>query len=149
MKLWKKLLIGVLVVAAIGIGLVGYGIFKVQKLYTEKIAPDMVRYTQMTSAEQDKYIVSRMEELTTMIAGEDKDGKGKAVVQAMETNPELRQAGIVWGRAVCASIIKDNDDLSSRLTPAQKAQYKREAEDLDDKSEHFQNMMRKAGLLKK
>ena len=64
-------------------------------------------------------------------------------------NPELRQAGIVWGRAVCASIIKDNDDLSSRLTPAQTAQYKKEAEDLDDKSEHFQNMMRKAGLLKK
>ena len=148
MKLWKKLLIGVLVVAAIGIGLVGYGIFKVQKLYTEKIAPDMVRYTQMTSAEQDKYIVSRMEELTTMIAGEDKDGKGKAVVQAMETNPELRQAGIVWGRAVCASIIKDNEDLSSRLTPAQKEQYKKEAEDLDGKSQHFQDMMKKAGLMK-
>ena len=111
MKLWKKLLIGVLVVAAIAIGLVGYGIFKAQKLYTEKIAPDMVRYTQMTTAEQDKYIVSRMAELTTMIAGEDKDGKGKAVVEAMEKNPELRQAGIVWGRAVCASIIKDDDDL--------------------------------------
>jgi hypothetical protein len=149
MKLWKKLLIGVLVLVALGIGIVGYGLFKMQKLYTEKIAPDMVRYTQMTSAEQDKYIVSRMEDLTMMIAGDDKDGTGKAVVEAMEKDPALRQAGIVWGRAICASIIKDNDDLSSRLTPAQKEQYKKEAEDLDDKSEHFQNMMRKAGLLKK
>ena len=148
MKLWKKLLIGVLIVAAVGVGFVGYGLFKMQKLYSEKIAPDMVRYTQMTSAEQDKYIVSRMEELTTMIAGEDKDGKGKAVVKAMETNPELRQAGIVWGRAVCASIIKDDADLSSKLTPAQKEQYKKEAEDLDDKSQHFQDMMKKAGLTK-
>ena len=149
MKLWKKILIGVLVIAVIGIGAVVYGLFKVQKLYTEKIAPDMVRYTQMTTAEQDKYIISRMEDLTTMIAGEDKDGKGKAVVEAMEKNPELRQAGIGWGRAVCATIIKDDEDLSSRLTPVQKAQYKKEADGLDDKSKHFQEKMRQAGLLNK
>ena len=103
----------------------------------------------MTTAEQDKYVISRMEDLTTMIAGEDKDGKGKAVVEAMEKNPELRQAGIVWGRAVCATIIKDDEDLSSRLTPVQKAQYQKEADDLDDKSKHFQEKMRQAGLLNK
>lgn len=149
MKLWKKLLIGLLVLAAIGIGAIGYGLFKVQKLYTEKIAPDMIRYTQMNSAEQDKYIISRMEELTTMIAGEDKDGKGKAVVEAMETNPELRQAGIVWGRALCASIIKDNSDIADKLTPEQKARYKKEADDLDDKGKRFQQKLREVGLLKK
>lgn len=147
MKLWKKILIGILVLAAIGVGIAGYGIFKGYKLYTEKIAPDMIRYTQMTQAEQDQYIISRMEDLTTMIAG--KDGKGKAVVQAMETDPELRQAGIVWGRALCASIIKDDRELSSRLTPAQRAQYEREADDLDDKGEHFTNVMRRSGLLRK
>ena len=147
MKLWKKILIGVLVLAAIGVGIAGYGLFKGYKLYTEKIAPDMIRYTQMTQAEQDQYIISRMEDLTTMIAG--KDGKGKAVVQAMETDPELRQAGIVWGRALCASIIKDDRELSSRLTPAQRAQYEREADDLDDKGEHFTNMMRRSGLMRK
>ena len=149
MKLWKKILIGVLVIAAIGIGALGYGLFKVQKLYTEKIAPDMIRYTQMAPAEQDKYIISRMEEFTAMIAGEDKDGKGKAVVEAMEKDPELRQAGIVWGRALCATIIKDNADISAKLTPAQRAQYIREADDLDDKSEHFQKMMMRAGLVHK
>ena len=147
MKLWKKILIGVLVLAAIGVGIAGYGIFKGYKLYTEKIAPDMIRYTQMTQAEQDQYIISRMEDLTTMIAG--KDGKGKAVLQAMETDPELRQAGIVWGRALCASIIKDDRELSARLTPAQRAQYEREADDLDDKGEHFTNVMRRSGLLRK
>ena len=140
-------MIGVLVLAAIGVGIAGYGIFKGYKLYTEKIAPDMIRYTQMTQAEQDQYIISRMEDLTTMIAG--KDGKGKAVVQAMETDPELRQAGIVWGRALCASIIKDDRELSARLTPAQRAQYEREADDLDDKGEHFTNLMRRSGLLRK
>ena len=31
MKLWKKILIGVLVIAVIGIGAVVYGLFKVQK----------------------------------------------------------------------------------------------------------------------
>ena len=147
MKLWKKILIGILVLAAIGVGIAGYGIFKGYKLYTETIAPDMIRYTQMTQAEQDQYIISRMEDLTTMVAG--KDGKGKAVVQAMETDPELRQAGIVWGRALCASIIKDDRELSARLTPAQRAQYEREADDLDDKGEHFTNVMRRSGLLRK
>ena len=149
MKLWKKILIGVLVLAAIGVGIAGYGIFKGYKLYTEKIAPDMIRYTQMTQAEQDQYIISRMEDLTTMMAGADKDGKGKAVVQAMETDPELRQAGIVWGRALCASIIKDDRELSARLTPAQRAQYEREADDLDDKGERFTNMMKRSGLMRK
>ena len=149
MKLWKKILIGVLVLAAIGVGIAGYGLFKGYKLYTEKIAPDMIRYTRMTQAEQDQYIISRMEDLTTLMAGADTDGKGKAVVQAMETNPELRQAGIVWGRALCASIIKDDRELSAGLTPAQRAQYEREADDLDDKGEHFTNMMRRSGLLGK
>ena len=149
MKLWKKILIGVLVLAAIGVGIAGYGIFKGYKLYTEKIAPDMIRYTQMTQAEQDQYIISRMEDFTTMIAGKDKDGKGKAVLQAMETDPELRQAGIVWGRALCASIIKDDRELSARLTPAQRAQYEREADDLDDKGERFTNMMKRSGLMRK
>ena len=83
MKLWKKILIGVLVLAAIGVGIAGYGIFKGYKLYTEKIAPDMIRYTQMTQAEQDQYIISRMEDFTTMIAGKDKDGKGKAVLHGI------------------------------------------------------------------
>ncbi len=142
MKLWKKLLIGVLILGAIVVGLIGYGFFKIGKTYTQDIAPDMQRYVRMTQVEQDQYVLSRMGELTMKIYGEDKDGKGRAVVEAMNNDPALRQAGIGWGRSICASIIKDDKDIFDTLSAQDKRKYKEEADDLEDRGETFQAMLK-------
>jgi hypothetical protein len=49
-----------------------------------------------------------------------------------------RQAGLDWGRALCATIIKDNQGISDTLSAADKAKYVKEAEDFEEKNERFQ-----------
>ena len=60
MKLWKKILIAIIVLSAIGIGLIGFGIFEAHEAYKNKIEPDMKRYVTMTQQEQDEYVLSKL-----------------------------------------------------------------------------------------
>ncbi|MBQ8698986.1 MAG: hypothetical protein IJ812_00325 [Schwartzia sp.] len=145
MKLWKKLLIGVAVLAVIVVGLVGYGLFKAGKVYTEKIEPDMKRYVLMTQQEQDEYVLSRLTDLYEMVYRKDaQNEQHRAAAEAIKNNPSVRQAGLVWGRSICASIIINSAELSRNLSPADRAKYLREADDLDDKGEHFTKEMTRA-----
>ncbi len=143
MKLWKKILIGVIVLAVIGMGAIIYGFFKIGQTYTEKVAPDMMRYVQMTQTEQDQYVLSKMSDFTEKLYGEEKEGKGKAVMEAMNKDPELRQAGLLWGRSLCASIIKEDKDIFNTLSPQNKKKYEEEADDMEERSERFQALMKK------
>ncbi len=144
MKLWKKILIGVVILAAIGVGIIGYGFFKVGKAYTEKLVPDMIRYTQMTTQEQDQYVISHMEDLLVTLSDDNKNEKGKASLEAVRNDPAVRQAGIAWGRSLCASIITNDKDISAKLTPEAKEKYRKEASDSEEKSKHFQELLDKA-----
>ncbi len=144
MKLWKKLLIGAAVLAVIVVGLVGYGVFKAGQVYTEKIEPDMKRYVLMKPQEQDEYVLSRLVELYDMVYQKGtKNEQNKAAAEAMKNNPAVRQAGLVWGRALCASFVKNSEEIFKTLSAEDKAKYSREAKDLDDKGEHFAKELEK------
>ena len=143
MKLWKKLLIAVVVLVLIGVGFVTYGLFQVGKVYTEKIEPDMKRYVQMTPKDQDEYVLSKLADLYGLIYAKDQSGQGDAVRKAISSDPAIRLAGIEWGRAVCANIVKDSKEISATLTDAEKEKYKREAENLEEKGERFRQALEK------
>lgn len=149
MKLWKKILIGVFVLAAIVVGLVGFGIFKAHKAYTEKIEPDMKRYVTMTRQEQDQYVLSKLGDLYGFASQLDHSEEAKAAQAAMMNDPACRQAGLEWGRAICATIIKDDRDISATLSAADKAKYEKEAKDFDDKNERFQKELERVSPKKK
>ncbi len=138
MKLWKKILIGVFVLAAIAVGLIGFGIFKAHKAYTDKIEPDMKRYVTMTRQEQDQYVLSKIGDLYGFVSQMDDSAKGKAAYDALMNDPAARQASLDWGRALCATIIKDDKDISAALSAADRAKYEKEAEDFDEKNQRFQ-----------
>lgn len=141
MKLWKKILIGIVVLTMIGIGLIGFGVFEAKKAYTEKIEPDMKRYVTMTRQEQDEYVLSKLGELYTLSYKRDTSPEGQAALNALQNDPAIRQTGLVWGRSLCAFIITQSKDISSTLSPEDKAKYAKEAEDFDSKSERFQKEM--------
>ena len=143
MVLWKKILIGVFVLAVIVISLVGFGIFKAHQAYTEKIEPDMKRYVTMSQQEQDEYVMSRLGDFYEFVYQIDHSEKGRVAFEAMKNDPAFRQAGLAWGRSLCATIIKDNKELSSTLSAADKAKYAKEAEDLDDKGKRFGKEMKR------
>ena len=131
MKLWKKVLIGVAILAALGIGLLGYGVWKVSDVYEQKIQPDMQRYVQMTKEEQDKYVIAHMEDLLKSIQSDDTDEKVKLEYEAIEKDPASRQAAIEVGRSMCAVLLSASDDITSKLTAADKAKYEEEGKALE------------------
>lgn len=149
MKLWKKILIGVFVLVVLAVGAVGFGIFKAHKAYTEKIEPDMKRYVTMTQQEQDQYVLSKLEDFYGLAYQMNNSEEGKKAVEAMRNDPAIRQAGLVWGRSLCATIIKDSSDISANLSAAEKAKYVKEAEDFDDKSKRFQKELERITPKKK
>jgi len=137
MKWWKKLLIAVGILAALGIGLMGYGVWKVSDVYEQKIQPDMQRYVQMTKEEQDKYVISHMEDLMKSLKSDDTDEKTKLVSEAIEKDPASRQAAIEVGRSLCAVLLSASDDITSKLTAADKAKYEEEGKALDARGKAF------------
>ncbi len=141
MKLWKKILIGVVILGVIGLGFAGYGIYKMGTAYKEKIEPDMKQYVQMTKEEQDKYVITHMEDFLMAIqSGDDKDLQSD--LDAVRNNPEIRQAGIDWGRSICASLIDMSDDISGELSEDAKALYKAEADAGEKRSDKFTKLLK-------
>ncbi len=149
MKLWKKILIGLFVLIAIGVGLIGFGMFKGYQMYTEKIEPDMKRYVTMTKQEQDQYVFSKLGDLYGFVDRLDDSEKGKAVHEAMMNDPAARQAGLEWGRALCAGIIKDSKEITATLSAADKAKYEKEAENFEAKNQRFQKELERLAPKKK
>lgn len=139
MKLWKKILIGVAILAALGLGLLGYGTMKVADVYSEKIKPDMQRYVQMTREDQDKYVIDHLQEL--MKATQNEDSDATVMLEAMQNNPDVRQAGIEMGRSVCASLIGLSDDIMDSLSPEDKKKYEQEAKALDSRTDRFEELL--------
>ena len=137
MKWWKKLLIAVGILAALGIGLMGYGVWKVSDVYEQKIQPDMQRYVQMTKEEQDKYVISHMEDLMKSLKSDDTYEKTKLESEAIEKDSASRQAAIEVGRSLCAVLLSASDDITSKLTAADKAKYEEEGKALDARGKAF------------
>ena len=138
MKLWKKILIAFSILAVIGIGIFAYGIYKIEGTYTEKIVPEMKRYVQMTKEQQDEYVITHMEELlTTTSQPEDL----KYFQEAMKNDPEFRQAGVDWGRSICAVLIDMSEEISEGLSAEDKAKYKAEADARDERNDRFTKML--------
>lgn len=138
MKLWKKILIGFFILAVIGIGLAAYGVSKISDTYTEKIEPDMKRYVQMTKEEQNEYVLVHMEEL---LATASQPEELKYFQEAIKNNPEFRQAGIDWGRSICAIFIVMSEEISGGLSEEEKAMYKAEADARNERDEKFTKML--------
>lgn len=145
MKLWKKLLLAVGILAALGIGLLSYGVMKFEDVYTEKIKPDMQQYVQMNQEEQDKYIITNLEKLLKGIQSEDAktDDKVKMDLEAVQKDEAVRQAGVAFGRSVCAHLINVSEDITKTLSPEDKAKYKKEADALEQRSQHLDDMVAK------
>lgn len=137
MKWWKKLLIAVGILAALGLGLIGYGVSKVSDVYEEKIQPDMQRYVQMTKAEQDEYVIAHMEDLMKSIQSDDTDEKVKLETEAIEKDPASRQAAVEVGRSMCAVLLSASEDITSKLSAADKAKYEEEGKALEARGKAF------------
>ncbi|MBR2179067.1 MAG: hypothetical protein IJ862_01555 [Selenomonadaceae bacterium] len=141
MKLWKKILIGIFVLMMIGLGIVVYGLSKVSDMYTEKIEPEMQRYVQMTTEEQDEFVIVHIGDLMGNFL---KPDELQSFQELMTDDPEIRQAGIDWGRSACAVFIRDSENISAELSPEDKAKYIDEAEEYQQRFDRFHELLQEA-----
>ena len=65
----------------------------------------------------------------------------KSFQKAMKDNPELRQAGIDWGRSICAVFISMSEEIFAGLSEEDKAKYKAEAEENDTRGDKFTKLL--------
>ena len=137
MKLWKKILIALLVLAVVGIGLLFYGVSKMGDVFTEKIEPEMKIYVQLTKEEQDEYVITHMEELFGNFLDPE---ELQSFQDDMNNDPEYRQACIDYGRSICATFIVDSKDIFSGLSPEDKAAYYSEKEEYRQRYERFKTL---------
>jgi len=148
MKWWKKLLIVVAILAALGLGLMGYGVWKVSDVYEQKIQPDMARYVQMTKEDQDKYVLSHMEDLLKSIQSDDTDEQVKLEAEAIAKDPATRQAAIEVGRSMCAVLLSASDEITGKLSAEDKAKYEEEGKALDARGKAFDKAVEEYGAHK-
>lgn len=137
MKLWKKILIAIIVLFTIVIGLIGLVVFGAHEAYKEKIEPDMKRYATMTQQEQDEYVLSKMDVLYSLSNKHEISSESKAAYNALKTDPAVRRAGLAWGRSLCAYIITKSDDIVATLSPQDREKLTKEAADLNAKGKQF------------
>ncbi len=144
MKMWKKILMGVAVLGVVGAGLLTFGIVKVGDMYyAENIKPDMQNYVQMTTEEQDKYIMTRMDDLLKGVMSKDQSLEVKMESEAIARDDDSRQAAIELGRSICAAMITADEDITTKLSPEAMAMYQKEEQDMTSRSQHFEQVLQK------
>ena len=135
MKTWKKVLIGIVILGVVLIGLLGYGIVKMTDAITEKLEPDMQQYVQMSTEEQNRYVLEHMDDFMSMLKKYEVDEEDALVFDALKNDPAVRQAGVEWGRSMCATIITGMDSVASKLEPAELEKYEKEAREEEARSQ--------------
>ncbi len=144
MKLREKILIALLALvtlALVGTGLVFYGV----DVLTEKIESEMKIYVQMTKEEQDKYVITQMEEIIMIMNFKDPEDL-QSFRDTMNNDPEFRQVCIDWGRSACAKFIVDSEDIFPGLSSEDKLAYFSEKEEYWQRSDRLKNFSQKRAV---
>ena len=137
MKTWKKVVIGLGVLGVLLIGILGYGIMKVSDSVTQKLEPDMQQYVKMSTEEQNQYVLQHMDQFMATLRAHDTKNEEAATFDAVHNDPAVRQAGLEWGRSLCAIVVVNSNSISSELDPAEKAKYEKEADEQDQRGDKF------------
>lgn len=133
-KLWKKIFIALLALAVVGIGLFFYE----RHVLTEKMESEMKTYVQLTKEEQDEFVVTLMEE--TIFEFKDLE-ELQTFQDIMNNDPEVRQAGIDWGRSACARFIVHSKNIFSGLSLEDKTAYYAEEEEYQQRYDRFKALI--------
>ena len=116
-KMIKKILLGVVILGLIAFAIIGYGTYKVADEALKEREPQLRQYLQLDAAAQDKYVLERIDDILST-ADLDKDGKteDKETIERLKelnTQPEIQNALIQFGRSVIATGIMLSEPIGS------------------------------------
>ena len=137
----KKILIAVGILAVLGIvGIVFVG-NKIDSAIKAR-EPEFRQYVTMTVEEQNAYVEKNIESFMQMISKE-ADTQGRAVIEKIKTDPELKTAAIDLGRSIVATFILANEDILKDLSTEVHNSLKSEAEQMDSRNNRFHDIIEK------
>ena len=137
----KKILIAVGILAVLGIvGIVFVG-NKIDSAIKAR-EPEFRQYVTMTVEEQNAYVEKNIESFMQMMTKE-ADSQGRAVIEKIKTDPELKTAAIDLGRSIVATFILANEDILKDLSTEIHNSLKSEAEQMDNRNNRFHDIIEK------
>ena len=144
----KKILIGVVVLGAILVALLGYGTYKVADETLKEHEPQLREYLQLDEAAQNKYILDNFNDLLSDV-DLDKDGKPEdkeKIQRLMKLNeqPEIQKAFIDVGRSVLAGLIMFSDPIVKDMSADIKAKYEKESSEFEARADKYSKLVEAA-----
>ena len=144
----KKILLGLVVLGAIGIAIMGYSTYKVADEFLKEKEPQLRQYIQLDEAAQNKYILDNVNELF-MKVDLDKDGKPEDkenLKRLMKLNeqPEIQNAFVNVGRSVLAGAILYSDSIVKDMSADVKAKYQKETEEFEARLNKYSELIEAA-----
>lgn len=147
----KKILMVIGALAVIGViavvGVSYYAGSKIQAKLQEK-EPEFRQYLTMTTEDQNAYVQKNLDEWFLFMAqfGSDEDAEEmKATIEKLNSNPEISQAGIEWGRSCVASFILWNENIVKDLSADVLEQLKNEQSQLNTRNLKYKELLEKYG----
>ena len=144
----KKILIGVVILGAILVALLGYGTYKVADETLKEHEPQLREYLQLDEAAQNKYILDNFNKLLSDV-DLDKDGKPEdkeKIQRLMKLNeqPEIQKAFIDVGRSVLAGLIMFSDPIVKDMSADIKAKYEKESSEFEARADKYSKLVEAA-----
>lgn len=144
----KKILLGLVVLGAIGIAIMGYSTYKVADEFLKEKEPQLRQYIQLDEAAQNKYILDNVNELF-MKVDLDKDGKPEDkenLKRLMKLNeqPEIQNAFVNVGRSVLAGAVLFSDSIVKDMSADVKAKYQKEADEFEARADKYSKLVEAA-----
>ena len=135
----KKILLGVVILGLIAFAIIGYGTYKVADEALKEREPQLRQYLELDAAAQD--ILST--------ADLDKDGKteDKETIERLKelnTQPEIQNALIQFGRSVIATGIMLSEPIVNDMTPEVKEKYQKEVDELETRLDKYSKLIEAA-----
>lgn len=148
MTLLKKILIGLVVLGAILVAILGYSTYKVADESLKEHEPQLRQYLKMDEAAQNKYILDNFSKFLSNV-DLDKDGKPEdkeKLQRLMKLNeqPEIQKAFIDVLRSTLAGLILFSDPIVKDMSADDKAKYEKESEEFEARADKYSKLVEAA-----
>ena len=144
----KKVLIGVVILGAILVTILGYSTYKVADEVLKEAEPRLRNYLQMDEAAQNQYILNNFNEVLPEV-DLNKDGKPEdkeRLQRLMKLNeqPEIQKAFIDVNRSSLAGLILSYEPIVKDMSADDKAKYEKEAKEFEARADKYSKLVEAA-----